>query len=141
MSCVLRVSAINIQEVLQSTRLRPYRVGADTAHFEVSDAKVGDFEQEIRDATGYLRSNETQLRKMFSSFENIEGTLDFSVAWRDVAVQVDVLPPELLRLAGELGLAIALSHYPLSEQDETSNNSSVVLLKYVDYYLARGLPV
>ena len=41
--------------------------------------------------------------------------LDFPFSCRlgdGVAVQGDYLPPELLTLAGGLGIGIALSHYP-----------------------------
>ncbi len=38
--------------------------------------------------------------------------LDFGIERRDVAVQCDRLPPELVRLAGSLGLGIELSQYP-----------------------------
>lgn len=45
-------------------------------------------------------------------FPGIESrTLDFPVENRDVAVQCDVLPAQLLLLAGSLGIAIEISRY------------------------------
>lgn len=47
--------------------------------------------------------------------------LDFGVAWRNVIAQSDYLPPTLIIIAGELGIGIEISHYPVEEIDEPSD--------------------
>lgn len=49
--------------------------------------------------------------------------MDFGIARGDVAVQCDYFPPELIRLARELGLGIELSQYPLSDEPNDSEQS------------------
>jgi hypothetical protein len=44
--------------------------------------------------------------------------LDFTVAWRDLAMQTDWFPPELLRRAGALDIALRVTHY-LPQQRES----------------------
>lgn len=43
---------------------------------------------------------------------NTNGALDFAIEWRNVAVQNDNFPAELVLEAGSLGLALEVSHYP-----------------------------
>jgi hypothetical protein len=46
-------------------------------------------------------------------FPGVEhATLDFAVESKDVAIDSNYLPPDLLRCAGELGVGIELSVYP-----------------------------
>ena len=67
-----------------------------------------------KDAIEFLTHNKTQLHQIMS-LPGVEGALDFGIVWRDVAFQCDYFPPELIRIAGELGLGIELSQYPPSE--------------------------
>ena len=56
-------------------------------------------------------------RRRLCTFPGVETVaLDFGIERRDVAVQCDRLPEELIRLAGTLGLGIELSHYPAASQ-------------------------
>jgi hypothetical protein len=119
MSCILRVSARNIETLVKSTRLQPYRVQDGTAHFIVSNAQIRDFGRQVSEAIEFLSANVDELEKLLGSGP-FEATLDFAVAWRDVAVQNDVLPAELVRRAAEFGLAIELSHYPLAEAENVA---------------------
>ena len=120
MSCILRVSARDIESVLESTALHPYRVERGTdAHFDVSKAELEDFSGSINDAIEFLHSNAKELAKLVASGP-LEATLDFGVAWRDVAAQFDVLPAELVRCAAEFGFAIELSHFSIAEEDHVS---------------------
>ena len=79
----------------------------------VSEAGFDDVATQIRDAVKFLRSNREQLRLAMGP--NASGGLDFAVEWRDVAIQCDVFPAELVREAGCIGLALEFSHYPQAE--------------------------
>lgn len=109
MSCVLRVSAAD----LSTCSLVPYRFESGSAHFQISEASFDDVKSQIRDAVRFLRANQEQLKNVMGP--DASGVLDFAVEWRDVAIQCDVFPPELVREAGRLGLALQFSHYPQAE--------------------------
>lgn len=68
-------------------------------------------------ATGFLREHELELARL-SRYPGIaEMCLDFGYdRCPQAAVQCDYLPPELLALAGSLGIGIELSLYPASEE-------------------------
>ena len=84
-------------------------------HVLASDADFDEFPRQVEEATAFLRANIEQLRRLMS-FPGVEGvTLDFGITRRDVAVQCDHLPAELVQLAGSLGLAIELSQYSADE--------------------------
>jgi hypothetical protein len=79
----------------------------------VSDAN-GDLEQEVRDAIAFLRHNFDSLRTIVSDESVDDARLDFAHYCRignNAFAQFDYLPPELLRLAGDLGIGIELSLY------------------------------
>ena len=110
MSCVLRMSATDPSIY----GLVPYRVENGTGHFQVSEAGFDDVKSQIVDAITFLRSNQEHLQKAMSQ-PGANGVLDFAVEWRDVAVQCDGFPADLVREAGCLGLALEFSHYPRVE--------------------------
>jgi hypothetical protein len=57
--------------------------------------------------------------KRLTSWPGVDGVvLDFGIERRDVVVQCDVLPPDLLRVVGELGRAIELSQYPVGDSHQ-----------------------
>ena len=81
-----------------------------------SDADFDEFPRQADEATAFLRNESEQVRRL-CEWPGVEGvTLDFGVERRDVAVQCDVLPMELVRLAGSLGLAIEMSQYPTRDE-------------------------
>jgi hypothetical protein len=74
-------------------------------------------DKQCADATAFLRNFEVALQRL-KAFSGVEDCrLDFAYQRRPVMVQSDYLPPELLRLAGSLGIGIELSLYP-SAQDQ-----------------------
>jgi hypothetical protein len=86
----------------------------------VSEADFDHFDDPVRDATAFLRQHFAEVLRL-GTFPGVEGvSLDFSIARREVTVQVDVLTPELVRLAGALGLGLELSHYKVSNFDSRS---------------------
>jgi hypothetical protein len=83
-------------------------------HVLASDADFNEFPRQVEEATVFLRGNTDQLRRL-CEFPGIESVmLDFGIECRDVPVQCDYLTPELIRLAGSLGLGIELSQYSTS---------------------------
>jgi len=115
MSCVLRVSGPGATAALSRISLEPYRVEQGTAHFDVSKAGSREFAAQVADAVTFLRSHAPDLKVLMNQ-PGVEGVLDFGNEWRDVAAQFDTFAVELVREAGNLGLALALAHYPLSEK-------------------------
>ena len=88
------------------------------AHYCVSEAEFNEFEKQKKDAIKYLNENEEKIESI-QKLAGIESVfLDFGIEQRDVFVQSDFFPPELIRLAGKLGLGIELSQYPISDDDE-----------------------
>jgi hypothetical protein len=84
----------------------------------VSDAEFEDLAGQVRDAITFLASNRQPIEAL-CEFPGVEGvTLDFGIARRDVYVQADTFPSELIRLAGCLGLEIELTQYPILETDD-----------------------
>ncbi|MES2948701.1 MAG: hypothetical protein V4858_09175 [Pseudomonadota bacterium] len=111
MSCVLRISTPDGTSTASSAALQPYRVSGNTAHFQVSNADFDAFGQQIDDTIRFLQTHGADITQMLSAAQ-ASGVLDFAIEWRDVAVQVDSIPAELVRVAGSLGLALEISHYP-----------------------------
>lgn len=112
MSCVLRISGPSMNATLSKISLEPYRVEESMAHLEVSEADFGDFVVQIKDAISFLKSHIEDVKLMMGE-RNTSGVLDFAIEGRDVAVQNDNFPAELVREAGCLGLALELSHYSI----------------------------
>ncbi len=111
MSCVLRISTPDGTGTALGAALKPYRVSGNTAHFQVSSADFDAFGQQIDDAIRFLQAHGADVKQMLSASQ-ATGVLDFAIEWRDVAIQYDSIPAELVRVAGSLGLAFEISHYP-----------------------------
>jgi hypothetical protein len=141
MSCVLRIDGINfkVDEYLQSTDLKPYRIyrkgekikvgkvkfeKSNGCCFDLSTADFNNFKQQRKDAIKFLKTHFDQLNKVFSfgltEYEN--PTIDFGITTRmhEFAVQCDYLEPELLKLAGNLNFGIELSQYHPSKEENES---------------------
>jgi hypothetical protein len=81
----------------------------------VSEAGFHEFAEQLEDAVEFLTENAGEVRKLVA-FPGVTGAvLDFGIAWRDVVAQSDRFPAELVRLAGASGIALELSHYPVSD--------------------------
>jgi hypothetical protein len=87
----------------------------------VSDAEWSDLPQQISDARAFLERHSNELRAL-AMLEEVDIRLDFSIELRigrnNIVAQFDYFPPELLKLAGDLGVGIELSTYPCSDEDE-----------------------
>ena len=136
MSCVLRVigEKLNVEELLKidsnpdtywkkgdpriRTKPKDKKHLRSGAHYCVSEAEFNEFEKQKKDVIKYLNENEEKI-KAIQKLAGIESVLlDFGIEQRDVFVQSDFFEPELIRLAGKLGLGIELSQYPPSDDEE-----------------------
>jgi len=135
--CVLRVSGENldIDALLAFTSLVPRHVvrkgqprferskhiaGYSGFNVSVSDASGTDVQSQVRDALAFLQMNREDIQRAVQ-FPGVEhARLDFGVHCRlsnGIAAQFDYYPPDLLRLAGELGLGIEISLYPVTAEN------------------------
>jgi hypothetical protein len=128
MSAILRVEgdSFDVDHFGSTTRLvicRVFRKGEklgltrtvqrSAANIKVDRGDFADFPVAVADAIDFLTQHNAELRRLRDlGVETME--LDFAVTRRDVAVQTDVLPSQLLRLAGDLGIDVAISQYPVS---------------------------
>ncbi len=137
MSCVLRVSGehLDIDALIQRQNLIPIvtwrkgeerflkgRLHADSgANFDVSDAEIEDVARQIADAEIYLATNYNEISILLSGTGVSNATLDFAVATRPGFVtQTSSFSSAFVRHVAELGLALAVSHYPT--QDDVEEN-------------------
>jgi hypothetical protein len=86
----------------------------------------GDLRAQVPDAIAFLREHELELARLASYPGVSDMRLDFPYARREgAAVQSDSLPPELLVLAGSLGITIELTLYQSErEWDEMFGSNS-----------------
>jgi hypothetical protein len=87
---------------------RPERAGFDV---RVSEADFDDLATQIDDAMEFMDTHEDELRRLGSFPGVVNVALEFAVSWRNVAVQTDSFPPELLWRAGALDISLDVSHY------------------------------
>lgn len=83
----------------------------------VSEADFGDLAAQASDAVRFLEAHEVELKRL-ADFPGVEGIeIDFGIAMRDALVQTNTFAAELVALAGRSGIALTLSHYPVSDDD------------------------
>ena len=137
MSCVLRVSGKNfdVDSYLQESKLKVISVyyegkprmesKLDSKKNEKSGFNIGvsegdfnDLDKQIKDAIQFLKENSDKLNKLNDFLINIKDSgicLDFGIKKRNTVVQSNSFPSELLTLAGDLGLDIELTQYPIDK--------------------------
>jgi hypothetical protein len=105
-------------------RARRPHAGADGRRCEesglnvvVSEAGFHEFATQVSDAVAFLSDQDAAVRRLVAFPSVTDVVLDFGVAWRDVVAQSDRFPADLVRLAGACGIALELSHYPVSGGD------------------------
>ena len=124
--CVLRASGDDFQphDFLKDSGFVPcnvFRKGErkaearvwDSSGFTVvaSEAAGGDFAGQIRDAVEFLRRHQEELARLMKCGGLEDARLDFGVSRQNGFLQSSYLPPELLALAGALGIGIEISTY------------------------------
>ena len=102
-----------------SARPNSRRAEISGINLEISDADFEDLERQQADAIAFLRTHASALLQM-REFVGVEhASLDFGIAMRDVVVQSDVFPAELVGLIASLKCSLGLTQYPVSK---TSRN-------------------
>jgi hypothetical protein len=138
MSCVIRLVGKNldVDKLMAKSKLKPaavFRKGEPKIKtnpkskknevsgiaIDVSDAGFDDLDAQVQDAIKFLGKNKNEIKK-FVRLAGAAGKpqLDFAIERRNVLFQTDYLAPQLLMLAGNLGLGICLSQYPQGETGE-----------------------
>ncbi len=77
----------------------------------VSEASGGDFGRQVRDAVEFLLKHQEELARLVRYAGLQDARLDFGVSREGGFLQSSYLPPELLALAGALGVGIEISLY------------------------------
>lgn len=114
MSCVLRVTAPDIQSRLAGARVKPFRVEGNTAHFIASDSSFDDFEGQVDEAFSFLVTHRTDIAVLLQGSET-EGCLDFAVETGMGFLYRRITAP-LVREAAALNLSLEVSIYPNGDQ-------------------------
>jgi hypothetical protein len=111
--CTLPICAIKRrgEPVFPASQPDGRRHESSGVHILVSDAEFDDFQSQVNDAISFLQGNELQLRRL-AEWPGVEVELDFGIERRDVILECNTFPAELLRLAGALGIDITISHFP-----------------------------
>ncbi|GAO45357.1 DUF4279 domain-containing protein [Flavihumibacter petaseus] len=139
MSCILTISGRNfdIDQFIDKSNLKPFRksykgqprfktkpdgakLTQSSISIETSKADFDNLTKQISDTVRYLKRNKDNLVHI-ATFKGIDhAVLDFGVDLRidkvKVLTQSDTFPNALLKLAGDLGLDIELSIYPVDLQ-------------------------
>lgn len=138
MACFLRATgrSFHVDEFCAVTTLIPCRVfrkgqprfprseptgpkhAQDAVNIEVSSAATDQVDVAIRDAISFLRVHfdDVQYLRSYPGVEFV--SLDFGIAWRNVALQTNLFPAELITLAGQLCLDFEVTYYPPSDDED-----------------------
>lgn len=136
MSCVLRVigTSFDVDAFLAESELRPQAVfhrgearlpglpdastwSASGFNLGVSDEGFHDLAPQVREAGRFLNQHEDELRRL-GAFPGVEEVcLDFGIARRDIPMQSEVFPADLLWQAGALDIDLAVTHYAVAGEE------------------------
>ena len=139
MSCVLRARGTNfaVDEFLSTSTLKPIVVArrgqplypnsppgstipnASGFHAVASEADFSQLQVQVGDAVRFLEQNHTELARLVAFPEVERVSLDFGIEERDVAAQSECFPPDLLRIAGSLGIWLEFTLYPYQESESS----------------------
>jgi hypothetical protein len=136
MSCILTISGRNfdVDVFTDTTKLQPYRksykgqpkskskpdgekLTCSSISIETSKAEFDNLKKQIADTIRFLKGNKNKLAHIVLTKGIDHAILDFGIDLRidgkDILTQSDRFPSELLKVAGDLGLDIELSIYPV----------------------------
>lgn len=136
MSCVLHISGdFTEKEFLDKIILKPYQVlekgkkselrkdliyKNTSCSIAVSEKDFKDFEGQVQDAIVFLKANFNDLSKIHE-LKIEEFIIDFGIESRfvdeGVITHSNLIPARLMKLAGDLGIDILLSHYWIEKED------------------------
>ncbi len=128
MSCIFRINGNElILEDLLSLLSKPeklFRKGEEkgkkviqknSANYLVSEADFDQFQNQKQDAIKYLQKNNKTLREVMALSGVESACLDFAVEESESFTQSKYFEPELLKLAGNLGIGIEITMYPVGD--------------------------
>ena len=84
------------------------------ANISVGDDSIFDLDLAVEEAIAFLEKHAGDLKQLRTELAIEAMVLDFAVARRDTFTESDILPARLLRLTGNLGIDVCISHYPVS---------------------------
>ena len=126
MTCIFRAIGFdfNVNDFLSRSTLKPYKIWRKGEHktpthinkasglqLVASEADMDEVPQQIADSIEFLRLHHDELEKL-QQYDGAETLiLDFGIEDRNDVLQCDRFPPELLRLAGNLGIGSEITRY------------------------------
>jgi hypothetical protein len=107
---------------------RRRRLKKSVVSIQVSDGDFSNFAQQARDAVTYLSKNLSEVKKLAKYRGVDEAYLSFAIEQQDEIAVFTYFPPDLLVLAGKIGLGINLCQFrcgadPVSENDQRRRHS------------------
>jgi hypothetical protein len=144
MSCILTIrgKSFDVDAFIDKSKLRPYKksykgqprlktkpnsdkLSYSHLSIETSKADFDNLDKQIADTIRYLKRNKDKLAHINTTKGIDHAVLDFGIDLRidrkNVLCQSDKFPSKLLKLAGDLGLDIELSIYPVDMQTILEN--------------------
>jgi hypothetical protein len=136
MSCILTLAGkdLDVDDFIKKSKLRPYKVSYkgqprlktkpegekltySLLSVETSKADFSDLQKQIKDTIRYLERNKEKLTHISLTNKVQHVTLNFGIDLKvnrkNILTQSELLPSKLLKLAGDLGIDIELSLFPI----------------------------
>ena len=93
---------------------------ASSLQFGVSVSDEDELETQIRESLKFLHEDRAEIVRV-ASFPGVQ-SLEFRIGlfwWKETICQFHSLPPEFMRLAGELGVSVTLCIYGANENEKS----------------------
>lgn len=103
---------------VRSTRPNSKLTATSGVTLLVSDADFEELERQLSDARSFLQTHASALKKMREVLGVERAGLDFGIAKRDVIVQVDIFPVDLIALLAEINCDLVLTQFPVSKRSK-----------------------
>jgi hypothetical protein len=122
--CVLRAGGVNFSPgaFLMQSPLVINEVLDTAIHISISSKAGNDLYGQIVDALNYLQVHAEPLRHLATYPDIDNATLDFCIWRQRTPAQSLVFPPQLIDIAGRLGLGLATSIYDHGERLMSQDN-------------------
>jgi hypothetical protein len=87
-------------------------------NLEVSEADFERFEEQLADALVFLRLHLPALKQLRNTSGVEHASLDFGIAMRNVIVQSDSFPAELLALLAQFDCGLVITQFPVGKKSK-----------------------